>query len=315
MTPILTITLNPALDLSTGLEHLEKNKKLRCEAATLEPGGGGVNVARAINKLGRKSRSFAAIGGPTGQAYKSLLTEELSDSLWFDIPGMTRQSFVVNEHSSNSQYRFVLPGPEWSAETSEKFCERLREKLESGMFAVASGSLPPGVPDNFYEKLAALIAEAGGKLLVDTSGDALRALANADHTKVGVLVMDEDEACQIADCQDLEVDVARDLGQDLLQRRVAEVVAITLGARGAIVADKHESWRVTPPEVEVVSKVGAGDSFVAGLVIGLIEQRGLDWAAANAMAAATSAVTTPGTELCTADGTETYRGLVSCAAL
>ena len=114
--PVLTITLNPALDLTTSVGRLEPRQKLRCEPPRYDPGGGGINVSRAIRKLGGDSLAFVALGGATGAQLRALLDEEGVAYTIYDSRGETRISFTVVDRSSDRPYRFVLPGPEQSGE-------------------------------------------------------------------------------------------------------------------------------------------------------------------------------------------------------
>ena len=124
--------------------------------------------------------------------------------------------------------------------------------------------------------------------------------------------MDEDEASQLAGVPYVEIDDAIRIGGSLISNRIAETIIVTLGGRAAVANSPVGKLCVFPPEVPVCSKVGAGDSFVAGLVIGLSERRPLSQTLSYAMGAATSAVTTPATELCAREGAERYASAVEC---
>lgn len=315
MTKIVTVTLNPALDITTEVDQLLSGKKLRCQTPRYDPGGGGINVSRAIKKLGSESLAFAANGGVIGEVLRALLSDEAIDARWFNIEGATRESFVVQEQTTGLQYRFVLPGPRWRDEIWQQALEKLLAIIVPGDCVVASGSLPPGVPKTYYSELATRVDKAGATALIDTSGGPLESLARATSQPSAVIVMDEDEACQLIGCASLDISEAHRLARELLANGTAQTVVITLGARGALALSQEEGWRVTPPLVEVDSKVGAGDSFVAGLVIGLSARWPLRESAVYAMAAASSAVMTPATELCTRETTESLRGSVTCTTL
>lgn len=315
MTRIVTVTLNPALDLTTAVDRLVDGDKLRCDTPTVEAGGGGVNVSRAIAKLGRASLPFVAVGGGTGQVFKDTLEAEGLTAAWFTIPAPPRQSLAVHERASGAQYRFVLPGAQWAEGLCAEVMAALRDTVEAGDLVVASGSLPPGTPDDTYRQMAAEMAELNVRTVIDTSGRALEAVAAGGGAPAATLRMDQSEASQLLKQETLNTDEAIGLAQDLVAQGVARAVLITLGARGAVLVTAGQGWRVTPPKVTVASKVGAGDSLAAGFAIGLSE--GWSWpdCLAYAMAAATSAVTTPGTELCTRAGTERYRTEMVISAL
>jgi len=307
---ILTITVNPALDISTDVEAMISGLKLRCGAPSFDPGGGGVNVSRAIAKLGGSSTPFVAIGGVTGQMFRTLLDEEGVETAWFDAGGLTRQSVMVYERSSGEQYRFVMPGPDWSETTAQQMLDALdrtiRDVNEPIRYVVASGSLAPGLPDDFYHQISQRADGAGARLVLDTSGRALETAARGRAHPPHIWVMDQGEAEQIAqrpvrDLNDLET-----LARELRHRNLAETLILSHGQGGAVAVSETETVRTVPPPVDVVSKVGAGDSFVAGLVLRLAQGADLTEACAFAVAAASSAVTTPATQLCDGEQAERF---------
>jgi 6-phosphofructokinase 2 len=306
MKRILTITLNPALDLTTTVPALVSDRKMRCTPPRIEPGGGGVNVSRAISKLGRSSIPFVAIGGGVGDELRSRLQAEGIDGIWFDTGAPTRQSFAVHDATAAVQYRFVLPGSPWSSQTWQSGLETLTSLLQPDDLIVISGSLPPGVPKHAHRTIAELARYDGQHIIVDTSGEPLATLAGGSPSRVDTIVMDETEALSLIQEERMEVSSTIKLAREIVERRNARFVIVTLGARGAVAIKDDEAWRVTPPPVEVASKVGAGDSFVAGLAIGLAEGQPVANAITLAMGAAASAVTTPASQLCTREGAEKY---------
>jgi 6-phosphofructokinase 2 len=307
---ILTVTLNPALDLSTDVETVQAATKLRCGPARFDAGGGGVNVSRAITKLGGHSLPFIAIGGATGQMLKNLIENEGLNGAWLEIDGLTRQSVMVYERSSGAQHRFVLPGPEWSAAQAEAALASLEEALHGAEqpigHVVASGSLPPGVPDDFYHKINALTAKTGARLILDTSGPALQAATRGAMPPPYIWVMDQAEAEQAAGLKIADIDALEALGRELHGRNLGQILILSFSEGGAVALSGEETIRIMPPKVTVLSKVGAGDSFVAGLTLKLARGAPLGEACAYAVAAAASAVTTPATQLCDGPQTERY---------
>jgi 6-phosphofructokinase 2 len=177
MSDILTITLNPAYDVSTSVGTVAPGPKLRCEPPRYDPGGGGVNVSRAISRLGGMSTAFVALGGQTGAMFHALLDAEDFEVAQFEIDGNTRQSLAVIETSTRRQYRFQLPGPDWRPEQTAAMLEHLRPHLTRGRIVVMSGSLPPGVPADIAATVNRIAVECGSRLILDTSGAALVAAA------------------------------------------------------------------------------------------------------------------------------------------
>ncbi|WP_281534596.1 1-phosphofructokinase family hexose kinase [Cryobacterium breve] len=173
--PILTLTVNPALDVSTSTAHVTSEHKLRCSATRIDPGGGGINVARVIRRLGGTALSLYAAGGPTGEAFRQLIATEGLPTVMVPIRESTRQSFTVDETGTGKQFRFVLQGPEFTEAEWTACLDTLAASMPVGGYIVASGSLPPGVPDDFYARVARLARASGARCIVDASGPALTA--------------------------------------------------------------------------------------------------------------------------------------------
>ena len=314
MIKILTVTLNPALDITTAVEGLISGIKLRCRAPRIDAGGGGVNVSRAIAKLGETSLAFLALAGSTGETLRRILETEGIEHECFEAEGDTRQSFIVHEEASGEQYRFILPGPCWSEAVFEAFIERLGQMIKPADHVVVSGSMPPGVADDAAERIVQLAASLNARVVADISGPALTALSQGTSNRSLTLIMNENVAAELAGGH-LDVPKAVDFCRPLVDHGAAETAIVTLAETGAVAVSDSEAWRVVPPDMDVVSKVGAGDSFAAGLVIGLYKAWPLSRALTYAMASAASAVTTPATELCTTEGTEACIESVSCNRL
>jgi 6-phosphofructokinase 2 len=307
MVPILTVTLNPAVDISTSVGTLEPLRKLRCAAPRLDPGGGGINVSRAIKELGGESHAFVAVGGHTGAQLCELLDHSGLEIEYWPLIEETRISLTVIEERTALPYRLVLPGPTISPLEANAILGRLGTLIERYTgYVVASGSLPPGVPDDFYARLARRTRELGGKFVIDTHGTPLREaaaehpyLVRLNHLEAQELLGGEAETA------------AHDLASQLVDRRLAEVAIVTLGDRGALVATAQGQLEIRPPRVQVNSGVGAGDSFVAALVFGLASGWPLENAARYGVAAAAAAVTTEATELCKRDTVEAFYAQIS----
>lgn len=294
--PVLTLTLNPALDMATAVPHLVPDQKLRCSEPQLDPGGGGLNVSRAIAALGGESLALVALGGLTGDRLAGLIREESVPFLALTAPGETRQSLTVTESSTGQQYRFMLPGPIWSEADQERVFLLLRASARPGAIGVISGSQPPGVPVDFPARLARSMP--GLNVVLDTSGAPLREAVHNPIPGLFVLRMDGEEAEDLAG-HALETRAqSADFASELVARGVAKRVIVARGAEGSVLAESGRRLFAKAAKVQVVSKVGAGDSFVAGFVLSLA--RGADSAAALAYgaAAASAAVTTDATQLC-----------------
>lgn len=305
MTDILTVTLNPAVDIAASVRQLEARGKLRCHAPHVDPGGGGVNVSRAIRKLGGDSLAFTAIGGPTGDWYMDLLKREGVDTAPFTIRGHTRQSFAVTEDQTGRQYRFVLPGPEWSADECARALTQIADLSKDKSYVVLSGGLPPGVPDDFYVRIAKSMRNKTTRVILDTSAAALAAAVEEPPHPFYCIRMNWSEAQQLGESLFGETDAAS-LARTLIDRQAADVVIITRGEKGAVLAAENDLFSITPPQVAVVSAVGAGDSFIGAFTLALSRGFSLHDACRYGVAAAAAAMTTPATELCKKDDVLRY---------
>lgn len=296
---ILTLTLNPALDVSTDVAHVVPGEKLRCGAPALTPGGGGLNVSRAIQALGGQSLALVALGGAIGAQMAGLLQAKGLQVEALQSPGETRQSLTVTETTSGQQYRFLLPGPDWQETDRAQIFSRLAEVARAGGYAVISGSQPPGVPADFPAQLAAALS--GMAIVLDTSGRALAQAAAQPIPGLAVLRMDSAEAEALGGSALASPKDTADFAAELVAREVAQAVLIARGAEGNVLVTKDLRLMARPPKVAVVSAVGAGDSFVAGLVLTLAQGQDLPQALRHATACAAAAVMTPATELCRAE--------------
>ncbi|WP_457646978.1 1-phosphofructokinase family hexose kinase [Profundibacter sp.] len=298
MSDILTITLNPTVDFSTSAKRVRPDRKIRCDAAMRDPGGGGVNVARAIHILGGDARAFAAVGGHMGQILLSLLGREGVQVHPFDIPGETRQSMAVTERRTGQQYRFVMPGPIWDASLVKCVLDEIHKTVPKDGYVVLSGSNPPGVPDDFPALLERQIYGTGARLVVDTSGRALRQMVTGPANPPYLLRMDKAEAEELAGEALETVEALARFATHLVKRGVAQVIVMALGSKGSVLATGNERWHAAAADVPVRSKVGAGDSFVGALVLALSRGEAPSQALQKGAAAASAAVMTDATRLC-----------------
>lgn len=297
--PILTLTLNPALDMATGVARIVPGEKLRCDEPLLDPGGGGLNVSRAIRALGGDSLALVALGGLTGDRLAGLIRAEGVAFLSIHGPGETRLSFSVTEGDSGRQYRFMMPGPVWTEDQRARVFTLLRATARPGGYSVISGSQPPGVPADFP---GALVASMPGSLgVLDTSGAALAEAVAHPIPGLHVLRMDAEEAAGLAGHPLITRAETATFAQTLARRGVADMVVVARGAEGNLLADRDQRLFAPAPQVEVKSTVGAGDSFVAAFVLALARGAGPAEALRHGTAAAAAAVTTDATQLCHLD--------------
>jgi 6-phosphofructokinase 2 len=299
-TDILTITLNPTVDIASAAPRIAPGLKLRCEAPRTDPGGGGINVARAIRNLGGQATALLAIGGATGAQLLQLLALEGVPGVAFQGPGETRQSFSFTERETGAQYRFVMPGPDWQEADVQRGLTAIDRAITDGTLVVLSGSQPPGVAREFPSILSRHVAGQGARLIVDTSGPALRDIVSARHAAMDTLRMDDGEAEDLAGHPLPERADTAAFCADLVAKGVARAVIVARGADGSVMATEAGRWHAVAPRIEVVSAVGAGDSFVGAYALELARGAERPRALRLAAAAASAACMTEGTRLCEA---------------
>lgn len=298
---IVTLTLNPALDKSTTIKQLIPEEKLRCEEPTYEPGGGGINVSRAIRIMGGETLAIYLAGGPAGQKMEELLREEGIEQKVIRGKKNTRENFMVMESSTNNQFRFGMPGEEVSKEELDACLQAIKELPDEVEYLVASGSLPPGAPDDFYGQIAQLAQERNIQCVVDTSGKALQKAA-----EMGVCLMKPNlrELSQMAGKEMISAMEQEEIANQIIKEGKAKMLIVSLGARGAMLVTDNKIQYVVPPTVAQQSTVGAGDSMVAGIVLSLSRGDELSEVIKWGVAAGTAATMTPGTELCRREDVE-----------
>jgi 6-phosphofructokinase 2 len=295
MTDILTLTMNPALDVATSTATVTDTHKLRCSAPLRFPGGGGINVARLVHRLGADCVALYPAGGAQGQQLRQLLAQEQVRSSCIEIAGETRESFSVTETSSGREFRFVLPGPTLAPQEWQACLDHFAVLDTPPRYLVASGSLPPGVPTDFYARLVRLARARGTQVVLDSSGPAL-----AEALQEGVYLVKPSlrELRELTGRPLTDEAQWRDAAQQLVASGQAQVVALSLGEQGALLVAAEKTWRAPALAQQVLSATGAGDSFVGAMVWALSRQAGLAEAFRYGVAAGSAALLSAGTGLC-----------------
>lgn len=302
MRRILTLTLNPALDLTTAVDEVTPQDKLRCDAPVAQPGGGGVNVARAIRRLGGSALAIHTCGGEAGSRLVGMLDEEGVEQRPIRIEAATRESLTVAERATGRRFRFVFPGPKLKRGEWESCLEAVEELSGEETIVVASGSLPPGAPDDLYAQLGRAARERGARVFLDTSGRALQA---ALEYGVHLAKPDLRELQQLAGAELATEEERVRAVTDMVADGGAEIMVATLQDEGALVATAQGHEFIRPPDIErEASAVGAGDSFMAALTLALARCDDIVDAARFGVAASAAALLTPGSELCRRDDAE-----------
>ena len=291
---IITVTFSPAVDKSTSVPLLIPEKKLSCTTPVYEAGGGGINVARVIKRLGGNAPAIYLAGGYTGKLFTKLLKEEEVDVLPVNTKANTRENIVIKESETNKQYRFGMPGmhvrnEEW------RNCLKLLAQQQDIAYIVVSGSLPPGLPADIFKRIAEISKAKNARLVVDTSGEAL-----AEAVKAGVYLI-KPNLKELANLVNQHIETPEQIeeaAKEVISRFKCEVIITSLGAEGAILVTSSVTLRIKAPSMKVESTVGAGDSMLAGIVFSLSDSKSLVESAWYGVACGTAATMNAGTELC-----------------
>jgi 6-phosphofructokinase 2 len=312
MSQIVTLTMNPALDIATATETVVPTAKLRCDEPRYDPGGGGINIARAVRLLSGEAIAVFPSGGLSGEMLSRLLDAEKVPYDAVPIAGITRESLAVVERQSGKQYRFLLPGPALGEHDCRRCLDVLASYLQGADYLVASGSLPPGVPANFYAEAGELARRYAVRFVLDTSGPALAAAGTGIYLLKTSLRELEELSGQRLPTEAEEERAAR----EIIAGGRTQILVVSLGERGALLATGVDARRFEAIKVKAVGSIGAGDSMVAGMVLSLARGGTLVEAVQFGMAAGAAALLRPGTELCRREDVERlYRAPATIVAI
>jgi 6-phosphofructokinase 2 len=300
MPSIVTVTINPTIDKSTTVPALVPEKKLQCSSPVLEPGGGGINVARAIKKLGGDAIAIFLAGGYNGTLLNELLVNEGVNAKPVEINNATRENIIVLDTATNQQYRFGMPGPE-VVEPEWHNCLKAIEEIDDIGFLVASGSLSPGVPVDIFARIAKIAKSKNAKLILDTSGEALKLAVNQGAY---LIKPNLGELAFIAGKEELDPEQVVEIAREIIEKECCQVIMVSMGPAGAMMITKDMVQQINAPSVRKKSTVGAGDSMVAGIVLSLSRGFSLPEAVRYGVASGTAATMNPGTQLCRLEDVE-----------
>ncbi len=301
MVNVYTLTLAPSLDSATLTPHIYPEGKLRCTSPVFEPGGGGINVARAIAHLGGKATAIFPAGGATGEHLVALLADEQVPTQCVETRDWTRQNLHVHVEASGEQYRFVMPGASLSADEFHRLEEKILA-IDSGSLLVISGSLPPGVEVKKLTQLVVAAQNKGLRCIVDSSGDALAAVLEIGN--IELVKPNQKELSALVGRELTQPDDVRNAAQEIVRLGKALRVVVSLGPQGALAVDAGHCVQVVPPPMKSQSTVGAGDSMVGAMTLKLAEGASLEEMVRYGVAAGSAATINQGTRLCSHDDTQ-----------
>lgn len=291
---IVTITMNPTVDKSSAVDRLVPEKKLRCSNIYTEAGGGGINVSKALKELGEDSHALFPAGGGNGRLLKQLLTTKQIPYTAISSGNNTRESFNITENVTRAQYRFIMPGEELPARAVAACLHALKAMDPFPSVVVASGSLPSGIPADFYATVAQIVKERGARLILDTSGEPLTLAL-----KAGVFMikpnLSELQALTGHSCATMPAVLKA--ARKVLHRYRCEVVVVSMGAAGALLTTRDTHYAICAPAAKRISTSGAGDSMVAGITWMLQQEKSWQEVLQFGVACGTAATLNAGTQL------------------
>jgi 6-phosphofructokinase 2 len=294
---IHTITLNPTIDLTYLVDQFREEDTTRAYQVFRAPGGKGINVSRVAKRLSHPTIALGFMAGATGLELAQMLELEGVNTWFTPVEGLTRSNPIIQDRAGH-HLRVSAPGPEADAAALQSLWDSVFA-LRPPSFLLASGSRLRGVPDDFYSRLILEAKSQGIRVVVDADGPELH---NAIAHGVSLIKPNRFELMRLIDQELKTVDEFIVACQKLLvsdEKTGVETVALSLGSEGALLVQAAGVWRAKPPRAATGSAVGAGDSFLAGLLVQLAEHKTPDQALAFAIACGTATALTPGTGLCT----------------
>jgi 6-phosphofructokinase 2 len=289
---IITLTVNPSLDKSSHFKGLVPAQKIRCDKPHYDAGGGGINVSKAISRLGGSSLCIFTSGGSSGKMLEGILQKEKIESKVIHTQNWTRENFIAFENTTKLQYRFGFPGNELLEDEKQSLLEIIKKiKTE---YLVISGSLNEGLTGAYYQKIITITKSLGTKVVADTSGEALQKVL---ETGVFMIKPNIGELAKLIGVEKLKVTEVEKAAKILIAKGNAEIIVVSLGAEGGLLITKDKTEFVAAPKVATKSTVGAGDSMVGGMVWALSQNKTLNDVLRWGIACGTAATMNEGTQL------------------
>lgn len=295
MSKIITVTANPCIDKTIWVEQLIPDKKLKAKHPEDEPGGGGINVSRAIKYLGFESTAIYFSGSYNGKYLDELMAQEKINSSSISIQANTRMNLMLIDESNNKEYRVGMDGPNVTEQEQQKLLKNIA--THNAEIAVLSGSLPSSIDAGFYASITAQLKYSNTKIIVDTSGKALEEVIKQKIFLLKPNINELSILCGIN--EDSSIDEIKEATQNLLSKINCTSIVVSLGGNGALLVNKAEAHHIIPPKVEVKSTVGAGDCMVAGLTLAISQNKSWKEILQYGIACGTAATLVSGKSLCT----------------
>ena len=291
---IYTVTLNPTLDITYVLDEITFEEPVRASQVLKNPGGKGINVSLALHSMGMHSIAVGLIGGFTGKEVLALLTEEGLDLRFTEIENETRTNVVILGEKGGNELAIRSEGPVVTEEKTELISRFILEIAQPPGLLVLSGSLPPGIRDDIYASLITYGKSQGMKTILDSHDEPFRLAVDAGPY---LIKPNLEELSRLAGREFADTDAVIEYCKGLIGKGV-EIVVISLGGNGALIVTDKEAWMGMVPCIEGEHTIGAGDSMVAGMIMGIVEDKPLEEMFKTGLACGLSAVMNEGPGLC-----------------
>ena len=291
---IITVTLNPAVDQTLVLERFLPGDTNRVRESRIDPGGKGINVSRVLRELGRESMAAGLAPGSLGKFVEHSLLELGILCDFVHTRGQTRTNLTVVDDESHETTLLSYRGPEIDPRHMQTLETRLRRYVKSRDWLVIAGSIPPPISSDAYPRLVDLARQSGAFSVLDADAEALELGLSA---RPDIVKSNHHEAERLLG-KSLESDDVLLEAADEMRGRGAGTAIITAGGRGAVAVSDAGAWWCWPPPMTVVSSVGAGDAFLAGVLSKLDDGSDLEEALSWGTATGAASCMTTGTQLC-----------------
>jgi len=294
MSSVVTVTISPCIDKTITVAQIFPDRKLRCDQPFVQPGGGGINVATVLNRLGINATAVFISGGYAGGFLRHLLDAQHIPYISIEGKQETRENIVIHELSTGKQYRFTMPCGH-TAEAEWRACFEAVSLKTAPAYIVISGSMPDDLSPAFFEEFATFAKNKNAQLIIDTSGAALK---NALQFSPFLIKPNLGELANLTGVEISSAQQAELAAKALIKNYECKNIVVSLADKGAMMVTKDATYFAKPPKVTVKSTVGAGDSMVAGIIFAIHQGMSLSDSLRFGVACGTAATLNPGTELC-----------------
>jgi 1-phosphofructokinase family hexose kinase len=291
---IYTVTLNPTLDITFELEEFLFGEPVKAVKVTSTPGGKGINVSRALRCMGVDSVAMGLLGGYRGEEVLDLLQKEGLILQVVKIKNETRTNITILGKKDGRELSIRAVGPDVETEESERLTELVLKKAQAPEALVLSGSLPHGVKEDIYHAIITEGKKQGIRIVLDSDGEPMRLGIEAGPYLIKPNRVELERLAGRALATDDEI---VEFARGLVKKGVGVVVA-SLGSQGAVMVTGEGAWKGMVPPIDSEDTVGAGDSTVAGMVMGMVRGEAVEDMLQRGLACGLSAVMNPGPNLC-----------------